>query len=222
MKRYASIAILLLLLSACKSAPKPKPPIRGDLEGVVYDLDKAPVGGALIELARGDSRLSATTDAQGRFSFQAIEEGEYSLSFSKGMYETRSWPLEVRDFAEAVYLQTAGYWQLLDAALDALGRKEWAEAGGYLERAGTILEKSTTSLFLQAVLDEKGGKAQAAIEGIKAALGMDARSPHLWLYLADLYERSGADKALIMEALTRYLELRDDPLAAERLSLLRQ
>ena len=218
MKSNLSIIIPILLLVACKTVPKT--PLEGTLAGVVYDLDKAPVGEANIKLTSGKTNLSSTTNSQGRFTFSDIQVGTYTLSFSKGMYESNSWDVSVTDFVDAVYLQTASYWQLLDAALDALGRKEWGEAAEYLKRGKTIQERSATALFLQAVLDENKGDYQAAIQGIRDALAIDARSPHLWLYLADLYEHSAADSKLRAEALSKYLELKDDPAASERLAKL--
>lgn len=220
MKLRVSCVVGLLLLASCQSTPKQ--PLKGDLVGVVYDLDKAPVGLASIVLSRDGEQYRATTDAQGKFTIPEIEAGTYTLAFSKGMYESRTWPLKVITFADAVYLQTASYWQLLDAALDAVGRKEWEEARGFLERAKGIQSQTTTSLFLQAVLEEKSGNGEAAIGDINEALTIDAKSPFLWLYLADLYERSGAEKRLQADALERYLELKDDPQAAERLGSLRQ
>jgi tetratricopeptide (TPR) repeat protein len=68
------------------------------------------------------------------------------------------------------------------------------------------------------VLNEKKGDIAAAEECIKRALDIDNNSAYLWLYIADLYEGSSASEEKIIEALTRYLELRDDPVAAERLS----
>jgi len=47
-------------------------------------------------------------------------------------------------------------------------------------------------------------------------LVLDPRSPYLWLYLADLSERSGAPKEKTAGALERYLALRDDPAAEQR------
>ena len=220
MKSSYRFVLPFLLFTACQTNPKPPPPLVGDLVGVVYDLDRVPVNGAKICLSNQDQHYEATTDTQGRFTILNITEGSYSLSFSKGMYEKRNWNVDISDFSEALYLQTAGYWQLLDAALDALGRKEWQEASEYLMRGESIQAESTTSLFLQAVLHEKRDNIPAAIEDVKAAIVIDDHSPHLWLYLADLYERSKADCALSIEALTRYLELRDDPLAVERLSKL--
>jgi tetratricopeptide (TPR) repeat protein len=216
MKSSHSILLLFLVLTSC--ATTPKTPLTGDLAGVVYDLDKTPVAAANIRIISGDKSQTAVTDVQGRFTFSSIEVGTYSLSFSKAMYETHSWTFEITDFTDALYLQTASYWQLLDSALDSLGRKEWNEASEYLSRARTIQDASTTSLFLEAVLNEKKGDIAAAEECIKRALDIDNNSAYLWLYIADLYEGSSASEEKIIEALTRYLELRDDPVAAERLS----
>jgi tetratricopeptide (TPR) repeat protein len=211
----ACLAALCLLAAGCGSAAKPRAE-EGALQGVVFDLDKAPVSGALIELSGAGLSASATTDSQGRFSLPGLVAGEYSLSFSKDMYERTSRTVALCDFAEVVYLRAAGYWQLLDAALAALGRKDSGEAEELLARAGTVLERSSTALFLRGALEERRGDYDAAIGDLEAAAALDPRSPFLWLYLADLYGRSGGPGEMEAGALDRYLELRSDPAAEER------
>jgi tetratricopeptide (TPR) repeat protein len=211
----ACLATLCLLAAGCRTAAKPTT-VEGALQGVVFDLDKTPVSGALVELSGAGGAVSATTDSQGRFSIPGLAAGDYELSFSKAMYERRSWPVALNDFTEVLYLKAAGYWQLLDSALAALGRRDSGEAEEFLERAGTILDRSSTALFLEGVLAERRSDYAAAIGDLEAASALDPRSPYLWLYLADLCERSGAPKERTAGALDRYVELRDDPAAEER------
>lgn len=226
--RFESRAGLVLVLFAalalaslsCQNSPKERTsaPI---IQGVVFDLDKTPVAGALIEL-RGDGlRLSAITDAQGRFTFDAVKIGDYVIQFSKPMYEKLERRIRLSDFTEVLYIQASGYWQLLDAALSALGAKDLGKAEEYLNRARTLQETSSTALFLEAVLAEKRGDYAIALSRLEEAIAIDQRSPYLWLYLADLCERSGSDPAKAIAALEKYLELRDDPAAAARLDGLR-
>jgi tetratricopeptide (TPR) repeat protein len=217
-KSLASAALIIALSLAsqgCQTAAKPKAR-EGTLQGVVFDLDKAPVSGALVEIEGPSGKASALTDSQGRFSIPDLATGDYVLGFSKSMYERRSWPIAIGDFSEVVYLQAAGYWQLLDAAMAALGRKDLGEAEDFIARAKGIQDKSSTSLFLEGVLAERRGDYAFAIGDLEAAAVLDPRSPYLWLYLADLYERSGGAAEKAADALKRYLELRDDPAAEER------
>lgn len=207
--------IVAASVSSCKTAPKTGA-TAGALQGVVFDLDKTPVPGALIEMRGTDGDFKATTDAQGRFSIPGIEPGEYEMNFSKEMYETSDRTVAIAGFAEVLYLQAASYWQLLDAALSALGRKELGEAEEYLQRAKAIQDESATSLFLDGVLAEKHGNYTVAISELERAVEIDPHSAYSWLYLADLYERSGAEVEKILRALDAYLDLRDDPAAAER------
>lgn len=216
MKRFVELSIIILVLSGCQTAPQK--PVQGSLQGIVFDLDKTPVSGARIALKRDGLVLEAETDSQGRFSIPDTSKGEYDLSFSKPMYEQHTWPLQVNDYMDVLYLQTSSYWQLLDAGADALGKKQWGEAEEYLNRASTIQKESPTGLFLKAALEEKRGDTTAAIADVEAAIKMDDKAAYLWLYLADLYQDGKAEndggKELI--ALRRYLELRNDPVVAER------
>jgi hypothetical protein len=211
----ACICALCLLAVGCQTKPKPKVDV-GSLQGVVFALDKAPVSGALIELECQSGKVSVVTDSQGRFTIPDLAAGEYTLSFSKLMYESRNWPIALYDFSEAVYLQAAGYWQLLDAALASLGKKELGEAEDYITRAKSIQDTSPTSLFLEGILAERHRDYTSAIGDLEAAVALDACSPYLWLYLADLYQRSGAGEMKEAKALDKYLALRDDPGVEER------
>ena len=53
--------------------------------GVVHAASGAPLGGAQVELV-GPTRLSQTTDAQGKFTFPTVPAGLYSLQVSKAGY----------------------------------------------------------------------------------------------------------------------------------------
>ena len=55
------------------------------VSGVVHASSGAPLGGAQVELI-GPTRLSKTTDAQGKFTFPAVPAGLYSLQVSKAGY----------------------------------------------------------------------------------------------------------------------------------------
>jgi hypothetical protein len=214
MKRFVELSVIILVLSGCQTAP-PKP-AQGMLHGIVFDLDKAPVSGARIALKREGIVLEAETDNQGRFSIPEISKGEYRLTFSKPMYEQHTWPLQVNDFMDVLYLQTASYWQLLDAGADALGKKQWGEAEEYLNRASTIQEESPTGLFLKAVLEEKRGDPSAAIVDVEAATKLDDKAAYLWLYLADLYEETNVENGEIATVLRLYLDQKNDPSVEEK------
>jgi len=217
--RFSALIAIAALAAASASSCKTAPDTRaagGALQGIVFDLDKSPVPGAVIEMPGSGGDFKATTDAQGRFSIPGIEAGEYAIGFSKAMYETSRRSVLIGGFAEVLYLQVASYWQLLDAALSALGKKELGEAEDYLARAKTIQEESATSLFLDGVLAEKRGDYALAVHALERAVEIDSRSAYLWLYLADLYEKSGAESDKLIRTLDAYLNLRDDPAAAER------
>jgi tetratricopeptide (TPR) repeat protein len=204
-----------LIAIGCQTAKRPIA-TEGDIQGVVFDLDKAPVNDAHIELQGPNSTVTAITDSQGRFTLSGLTVGDYSLSFSKTMYERRTWPVSFYDFTNVFYLQTASYWQLLDAALASLGEKEYNSADDYLQRAKNILEKSSTSLFLLGVLAERRGDIASAISDLETAVTLDEKSPYLWLYLADLYEHNDGLREKTVNALDKYLNLRDDPSVEER------
>lgn len=216
--RVCVIALICAaLVYSCASAQKAVPQV---VQGIIFDLDKTPVAGATVELIQGLKLISARTDSRGRFTFVDISLGSYRLQVSKHSYETLAIDIEVNDYQDVIYMQLASYWQLLDAAASSLGMKEWGDADSYLSRAHAIQERSATELFLIASLADKRGDTMAGIAAIKEAIILDDRSPFLWLFLADLSEKAKLGPEVVAEALRKFLDLKYDASAAERLKVL--
>ena len=102
--RHAGLALVLwaLVLSA-----QPK---EGPWSGVLRDESGAAIASAVLRLTAGSTRLAATTDQEGHFSFRAIPSGEYWLAIeSRGTTTTYATRLELPDSrTAAIVLGAAG------------------------------------------------------------------------------------------------------------------
>jgi hypothetical protein len=78
-----------------------------------------------------------------------------------------------------------------------------------------IRKQSPMTLFLRAALKGKRRNIKGSIEDPESAIKLDDRAP----YLAALYEKANYGEEKADEALRRYLDSKDDVVAAQRLSL---
>src|SRR5690606_24049194 len=60
----------------------------GTLTGVVQDTAAVPLFGVTVRAALGGDEASATTDAQGRFSFDGLSPGVWVLAFEKSGFKS--------------------------------------------------------------------------------------------------------------------------------------
>lgn len=188
------------------------------LRGMVYDLDRVPVTGARVVVSAGLSRRESTTDIHGRFAIPEVALGSVVLSFTKAGYETFEWPLLFTESSQVVYVQMANGDQLYEAAVDALDRKEWQEAGRSLDRADKLQAPGSTSVFLRACLLSRLGNDLAAAESLERYFGPREPVLAVELFLGDLYERRLDKPALALAHFKRVLQLKDDPEVAVRVA----
>ena len=78
--RLAMGSTAIALLWPLLFATPPRPPAPGNLCGVVRDQTSAAIGGAALELAAKDVRVTAHSDTSGQFCFERIGPGEYELT----------------------------------------------------------------------------------------------------------------------------------------------
>ena len=110
LKIVISVIIILTLFASCK---KPTEPETGNIKGVVIDDSTGiPVEGVLVTLAKMEQD---TTDSLGQFYFGDVEEGTYSLEFSKYPY---------RDTTLTAYVEGGKTWEI-EVRMRYLGLPEW-------------------------------------------------------------------------------------------------
>ena len=103
-----ALAIVSLLLLVVPVAAIRGAAVQGALEGVVYDPTGAVVPEVRLVLEGGGQKAQATTDAEGRFIFSAVEPGKYVLAAERPGFKGLRQDLELRqpaDWSRIVNLQ---------------------------------------------------------------------------------------------------------------------
>ena len=82
--------VLLLFVCGVVSSTRLHAQIGGKLEGVVTDSSKAVVAGATVSVTNTETGISrvVTTDAQGRYAFNALPPARYDLSVAMPGFKT--------------------------------------------------------------------------------------------------------------------------------------
>ncbi len=87
-KLVAVFALTALLFSLSAIGFAQESTVKGNLGGTVTDPTGAVVGGANVTITGPTGERSATTDAEGRFLFQVLTPGYYSVKISKEGFKT--------------------------------------------------------------------------------------------------------------------------------------
>lgn len=208
MKWRTEVFILAALaLTGCASGP---PSDRSPLLGMVYNMDRAPVGDVSVRLLRDGKPMGmALTDIRGRFSLPDVSFGSITLEFTKETYETASWTFRFLGPSQVIYMKMENGDQLLDEAGDAIEKRDWASASGFLDRVDKLVPHSRETQYLRSIiLTDQGKPAEAAT--ILETLSSGAASYAVELALADLYQYKLGDDAKALTHLKRALTLKDD------------
>lgn len=68
----------------------PTPEAGGSVFGSVYDEDNEPLSGATVTITGSDTSDSAETDDEGNYKFKNLGAGNYTLTYEKNGYDTRT------------------------------------------------------------------------------------------------------------------------------------
>lgn len=177
---------IVLFLSACNTTGYGRS--SAGLNGMVYDFENKPVPQYIITV---DEKTPVSTDINGRFFVPRVRMGKHEITGYKEGYESYKGPLAINDKRQIVYMRVANVSQLLDLADAALSKNNIEEAAGYIQRAGTIGEKTAELFFYSAVVLFRQGEYQAAIETLRDALSLGFRDEYVTRFLNELTERYG-------------------------------
>jgi outer membrane receptor for ferrienterochelin and colicin len=117
---YISLAGVLLLAATADAT------IFGAVRGIVHDPQHRPVQGAMVMLRAkaSDWAKSANTDAEGKFEFNAVPLGEYTVTVASPGFDQTAQGLTVQSDSEPV----------LHLALKVAGSRETVNVSGAIEQ----------------------------------------------------------------------------------------
>jgi len=220
--RILPVFVALSLLAACATT---KTGPRADelsfesstLFGMIYDMDGQPCPGVAVSV---DGGAGVVTDIRGRFVLQGVARGDHAIAAEKEGYEKLSVRVSFLNKSDILHLQLTSFKQLLDLAEKALGEKRWGDAAGFLARAQALKPDDIVLCYMNAILDFKRGRFDAAVDRLGTIEARGAAEPAVLLLMADIYEKGLGDARKASEYLRRYLDLREDEGVRKRLDSL--
>jgi hypothetical protein len=202
------LVLMSILLAACASSPISD---RSPLLGMVYNTDRLPVNDVTVRLIHGNQELQRTlTDIRGRFNLSSVQFGPVTLEFTKDGYEPVVWPLRFQGPSQVVYMKLENSDELLAEAGDAVEKRDWVAASGFLDRVEKLVPHSKVTAYLRGIMLSDQGKPAEAASFLEELSGGGSASFALELTLADLYQYKLADPAKALQHLKRALELKRD------------
>jgi len=172
-----ALAIASLLLLVVPVAAIRGTAAQGALEGVVYDPAGAVVPEVRLALESGGQKAQATTDAEGRFVFPAVEPGKYVLAAELPGFRALRQDIELRqpsDWTRMVTLQLGAVQETISVK-GRRGSGATASAGGPVRvRVGGNIRPPRKTKDVKPIYPE--AMQEAGVEGlvnIEAVIGRD-------------------------------------------------
>jgi hypothetical protein len=174
------------------------------LQGFVRDSRDTPVSDVRIQLKSGIQTVSAVTDSEGRYRFQALQPGTYSLHAETGPLEAEFGPFVMEQESRSIDLRLgpAEKPQFFDPpSFIVAGVTDTANRGGHgsdpILHSTDALVKATASLGN----GEKQGDAVETVRAAQWAAELDPSESHLFDWGAELLTHRAAEPAI--EVFTR-------------------
>jgi hypothetical protein len=219
MKPFNFLILVMGILASCASGPVPKERAH-TLYGMIYDGDNRPVNDVKIHV-NGDYK--AASDIHGRFVIPNIKPNrEYHISAEKEQHEKTSMNIFHADPSAVLYVHLFSADQLMAEAEQAISKKDWLRAENFLARAEQAGGAYAPVRYLQGVLEFYKDRCAEALSILLDLAEKEKNIPHVYLFIADLYQYHIKDKGEAMRFLAKFLELRYEPEAESRLRELRE
>jgi hypothetical protein len=215
----SALAVLFILSCATQEARDGFSFDNATLFGMVYDENNQPCAGARITV---DGQAGPLTDIRGRFVMPSLSRGDHDVVAHKEGYEALSARFSFLNRGDVIYLRMVSFDQLLTRVENALDDRRWDEAEAILQRAAKLSAGDTVMLYLKAIQAYKKDRFGDAAAGLQAILENGSREPHVYLFLADLYEHSLGNPAMAVQYVEAYLDRRADADVEKRLAMLKE
>jgi tetratricopeptide (TPR) repeat protein len=210
--RGICFCIICACFFSCASGPAKKDkPLA--LYGMIYDRDNKPVNNVMIYL---EDRFAALSDIHGHFSIPNIKNGkDYRITAKKEHYEEESIAFHYAAMEDVLYISMYHRDQLVEEAEKALKEKNWHNAEIYLSRAEKT-NAGSASAYLRGIMAFQKEDYEQALSVLTGLAEQEKTAPYLHLFIADIYQYRTADPGRALDYLRRFLDLRYDPEAEQR------
>jgi len=168
------LVILLVLFSSCQSVkPIKRLSNEGFMYAMIYDYENTPVAGVAVYL---DGKLVVESDIQGRFVFEKMKSGAYSVKLVKKGYEVLEETFKY-DPMQVLYFKMVSASQLLVTAETALDNGEFADAENLLNRALLLEPNRPDVLFLKSIIGYLQKRDKEAVEILEGLIKSGSTDP---------------------------------------------
>ncbi|MCL2243641.1 MAG: carboxypeptidase-like regulatory domain-containing protein [Treponema sp.] len=183
MKNKIILIIIIFLASSCKTAEFGYKTV--DISGMIYDFSNKPVPFYNISLGK---KYKSSTDINGRFIFQKVPAGNYSITGNKLGYETHADEINIIDNRQIIYIRVPSQKQLLDIADEALTRNDLQSAEEMLERAFLIERNNIEMLIYFAAVKYRQNNYERAVFYLENAQKLGSKDIYIEKFLNKIKE----------------------------------
>jgi hypothetical protein len=185
------------------------------LFGMIYDQDNQPCPGVRLTV---DGVAGPLSDIRGRFILPALTRGEHTVSAMKTGSEPLFQKVLFLDKTDVLYLRMTSFAQLLSMAEGALRDLRWGDAQRLLDRAIKLEPEDPMLRYMLAVYAFRTGDTEKAVAELESLVSRGNAKPAVYLFLADIYERSANGQQKALANLQSAMKLRSDPDVEKRIA----
>ena len=183
------ISIIMTLLVSCKTTDFGSKAF--DINGMIYDFSNRPVAHCEISLGKW---YKGITDINGRFTFQKVSPGTYTVSGHKNGYEPYSEEIILKDRGQIIYIRIPSQNQLLNMVDEAIAANNFILAEEIAVRAYHIDKTNIEMHYYFAVIKFRQHQYKRAISYLETAKYLGSRDFYIEKFLTTLKELLNAEE----------------------------
>lgn len=201
------ISIIVLVLAGCESAPISSEFMVAPLEGKIFDYDNTPCAEVQISIDNGGG---VQTDINGRFVVQMLGKGKHTIKATKEGYEDYTESFSFLNRNQVMWIRMISLNQIEKKIEDAFEDRKWEDVESLIDRALKIKKDDPVVMYMQALYFNQNGWFEQAMEILKKITENGYNEATVYLTMADICEYKLQNKALAIEYLQKYLDLKTD------------
>jgi hypothetical protein len=210
--------LIAVLFISCASEPEAP---QDSLYGMIYDLDGAPVKGAVLSF--GESFV-CESDLSGRFSIDGLNRGYHEGIAEKPGFERVVFTMDFRGSADILYVKIPSKPQILALAERAIKSAKWEDADACIKRAQAIEGEYYLQWFYAGVLAVRFPEASVdpwdVVRELERIVERGVRTEALYLLIGDVQQYRLGDRKAALVSLRRIPERERSAELRDRIAML--